>query len=81
MARVRPCDDDGCLEFEHSDAPPAPVVRRVPVEAAAEDEDGTTFHVLLHVVDGHIDELERFREDGRPIQGPIRPEALRLLIL
>jgi hypothetical protein len=47
----------------------------------AEDEDGTTFHVLLHVVDGYIDELERYREDGRPIQGPIRPEALRLLIL
>jgi hypothetical protein len=47
----------------------------------AEDEDGTTFHVLLHVVDGYIDELERYREDGRPIKGPIRPEALRLLIL
>ena len=79
VARVRPCDDDGCLEFERPDAPPAPVVRRIPVEAEAEEADGTTFHVLLHVVDGFINELERFREDGHPIQGPIRPEALRLL--
>ncbi|HEY8470574.1 MAG TPA: hypothetical protein VIL18_13070 [Longimicrobiales bacterium] len=51
-------------------APRAEVELRVPLEAegVAEDEDGVTIHLLLHVVDGFLRELELFREDGEPIK-------------
>jgi ketosteroid isomerase-like protein len=79
-ARGRVIDADGSLELSVDDAPPANVVRRIPVEAEAEDIDGMTFHVLLHVVDGYINELEIYRDDSLPLQAPIRPEALRVLV-
>jgi hypothetical protein len=40
---------------------------RVPAEAVAIDSDGVRIHALLHVVDGLLDELEIFREDGKPL--------------
>src|SRR4051812_7126096 len=58
-ARVRQIDDDGSLEFEPSVAAvPALVTKRVPVEAEGVDIDGIGLHVLLHVVEGTIKELE-----------------------
>jgi hypothetical protein len=80
VARGRVIDADGSLELSVADAPRADVVERIPVEAEAEDIDGMTFHVLLHVVDGYINELEIYRNDSLPVQGPIRPEALRILV-
>jgi hypothetical protein len=51
--------------------PVADVRYRVPVEAEASDQDGMPLHFLLHVVDGRLDELEIFRDDGeRPIALP-----------
>lgn len=51
-------------------APRAEVELRVPLEAegVAEDEDGATIHLLLHVVDGFLRELELYREDGEPVK-------------
>ena len=47
---------------------PAPVKRRIPVEAEGLDEDGATIQVLLHVIDGFVWELEVYRPDGEPMQ-------------
>lgn len=80
-ARVRPIDDDGSLEFALDDGPRAEVVRRIPVEAEGEDADGVTIHILLHVLDGAMKELEIFREDSRAVQRLPTREALRPLVL
>jgi hypothetical protein len=53
----------------------------VPVEAELEDEDGVPVHVLLHVLDGYLNELEIYREDSAPVRRAIRPEELRILVL
>ena len=42
----------------------APVTKRVPVEAEFPDQDGVIMHLLVHVVDGRLEELNIFREDG-----------------
>ena len=72
-------DDDGCLALSAREAPRATVLRRVPIEAEADDLDGMTIHVLLHVVDGYIDELELYREDGQALLAPVRTETLRIV--
>jgi hypothetical protein len=41
---------------------------RVPVSGEAVDEDGVPIAVLLHVVDGLVQELEIYRVDGAPIR-------------
>jgi hypothetical protein len=51
------------------------------VEAELEDIDGMAIHLLLYVIDGHLDELEIYRDDSRPIQREILPGALRLIVL
>lgn len=81
QATARPIDGDGSLELSVGGAPAAAVTRRIPVEAEAEDRDGVTIHVLLHVVDGYAIELEVFREDSAPVEGPIGPERLRIIVL
>ena len=80
-ARGRVIDKEGSLVLQAPDVPRADVERRIPVEAEAEDADGRTFHVLLHVVDGFISELEIYTEDGLPLRGPIDPGAFRVLLL
>lgn len=57
----------------------ASVEARVAVEAVAEDADGVVIHLLLHVVDGYIDILEPYREDGEPLQTFPSPESLQLV--
>jgi len=64
-----------------SSANAANVERRVPVEAEFEDTDGVTVHVLLHVVDGLINELEIYREDSGPVLGDRLSNEWRLLVL
>lgn len=78
-ATATPIDDHGSLRFLVSDAAPAEVARRVPVEAETEDVDGVKVHVLLHVVDGLLDELEIFREDSGTLLREVRAESLRTL--
>lgn len=65
-----PGDDPSVVFCADEDAAPAARVRnRVPVEARGRDEDGTTVHVLLHVLDGYVAELELFRPDGKRVRG------------
>jgi hypothetical protein len=80
-ARAKTLDEHGCLELSAGEAPPARVIRRIPVEAETVDTDGMSIHVLLHVVDGYIDELEFFRDDSGTIQRPVRAEDLRVIVL
>lgn len=79
--RVREIDRCGCLELRVARGRPAPVVRRIPVEAETTDADGAVVHVLLHVVDGYLDELEVFREDGELPTTSIDADSLRVLVL
>jgi hypothetical protein len=80
-ASVREIDHNGSLEFAPTDRTLAEVARRVPVEAELDDKDGVTIHVLLHVVDGLLKELEIYRDDSGPVQRVLAPGDLRLMIL
>jgi hypothetical protein len=81
VALVREIDDNGSLEFARSDETPAEVVRRIPVEAELDDSDGVTIHLLLHVVDGLVKELEVYRDDSGRVQRTLTPQDLRLMVL
>ncbi len=65
-------DDDGSLGLNPEGASLAEVDHRIPVEATYPDADGMTVHVLIHVIDGLLDELEVYREDSLPV---LRPAA------
>jgi Domain of unknown function (DUF6984) len=80
-ASVREIDHNGSLEFASSDETPAEVARRIPVEAELDDSDGVRIHVLLHVVDGFLKELEVYRDDSGHVQRVLVPGDLRLMIL
>jgi hypothetical protein len=77
-AHVRLVDFDGGLEFAPTPNTPAVVGLRVPVEGEATDVDGVTIHILLHVEDGFVTELELFREDVQPVMRPPKPDDVRL---
>ena len=68
---VTPINDDGSIiRFELPStaiAAPMPRIHFVPVEATAKDADGTPIHVLLHVRNGMIYELEYVKEAPLPI--------------
>jgi len=78
---VRTIDVDGSLEISVEDSLRAEVANRIPVEAVAADSDGVPIHILLHVVDGMLQELEYFREDSRPIQHATAEDELQVLVL
>jgi hypothetical protein len=63
-------DEDGSLALQCSSGRPAPVECRVPTEGECADADGTAIHVLLHVVNGKINELEVFKDDLSRVQNP-----------
>lgn len=72
-------DSDGSLRLRPVRGGAADVVRRIPVEATYADAGGGLVHVLLHVIDGQLDELEIYREDSGPVSvGPT--EAIELEI-
>ena len=72
-------DDNGSLAlFPSGEATPAAVEKRIPVEAEFSDEDGTTAHVLLHVVRGYLAELEIYREDSGRLLRPPDADDLRV---
>jgi hypothetical protein len=52
------------------------VKNRVPVNAQCLDTDGIAIDVLLHVVDGRLDELELYKVDGSPMLSAPQPEDL-----
>jgi hypothetical protein len=78
---VQSIDRDGSLKFFNGGGARSEVVRRIPVEAETNDIDGVVIHVLLHVADGFLDELEIYREDSAGVRSHIDPEQLRLLVL
>ena len=78
---VRRIDSNGSLEFKTTPGSPARVVRRIPVEAECEDGAGITIHVLLHVLNGSLNELEIFREDSGLIRDPVDPNRFRIVVL
>lgn len=68
-AKVRQIDDDHGLEFLVStDSSLEAVKYGVPTEGEYEDPDGTTVHVLLHVMGNIAYELEFYREDGAMVR-------------
>lgn len=73
-ARVSVIDQDGSLQFRVS-GPSAKVTQRVATEAYYFDAEGTglrpAVHLLLHVVDGMLNELEVYKDDGSPIAIPL----------
>jgi hypothetical protein len=60
--------------------PRAEIKARVPVEAQAVDADGGEIAVLLHVIDGRLDELEVYRFDGGDIHDEVDPNSMRVMI-
>jgi hypothetical protein len=69
---------DGTLALRVASGQPVAVKGRVPTEGTCDDLDGVMIHVLLHVVNGMIDELEIFKEDGSDIERPPMAAALVL---
>ena len=61
---VTSLDANGSLRLSTQVSTPAMVDRRIPIEASYVDSDGVRVHVLLHVVDGYLDEFEVYREDS-----------------
>ncbi len=75
---VRSIDENGSLDFIVPLDKKASVHNSVPVEAEAEDVDGVTIHILLHVIEGIARGIEVYKEDlSRVILFPA-PAELRL---
>jgi hypothetical protein len=78
---VRTIDEDESLEFLVQSNVKAKVKRRIPVEAELQDTDGVLIHILLHVIDGKLNELEIYKEDGSPIRESPDPSRLKVVCL
>jgi len=63
-----------------SDVERASVSYPVPVEAEGVDQDGAQMHLLLHVRDGVLKELEIYREDGQQIQCLPKADSVNVLV-
>jgi uncharacterized protein DUF6984 len=71
--------NDGTLALRVTSGQPTAVKGRVPTEGGCPDLDGVIIHVLLHVVNGMMDELEIFKEDGSDVARPPTAAALVLV--
>jgi hypothetical protein len=71
-------DDGTLLRLKCGPSAPAPVRCRIPTEGSCADSDGVPIHVLLHVVDGAMHELEIFKHDSSGIINPPSPGDLEL---
>ena len=78
---VRTIDADKSLEFLVEADVQSTVKRRIPVEAEFQDADGVLVHILLHVIDGKVNELEIYKEDGSPIMENPDPSQLQVVYL
>ena len=78
---VRIIDEDESLEFLVKSDVKAKVKRRIPVEAECQDTDGVLIHILIHVIDGKVNELEIYKEDGSPIIESLDPSRLKVVCL
>jgi len=69
---------DGTVALHCSSGQPAPVKSRVPTEGECPDADGVPIHILLHVADGFMRELEIYKSDLSCI---LKSPAARDLVL
>jgi hypothetical protein len=67
LLKAKEIDDDGGLELQTARDTIAHVKWRVPTEAVCEDSDGGKIHILLHVLQGRMCELELYREDAKRV--------------
>jgi hypothetical protein len=84
LATISRIDSEGRLQFRTT-GPDAPVAQRVPVEGSyldgSTDPFGPAVHLLLHVVNGRLHELEVYKDDGSDIVvGPfeISPDQIEV---
>ena len=70
--------EDGTCALQCRPCLPAPVKRGVPTEGECPDADGVTIHVLLHVKDGFMSELEILKFGSSKILNP--PTARGLVV-
>ncbi len=75
---ARRVDDNGSLSLRSKIQEPAPVKYRVPIEGSYSDRDGVTVHVLLHVVDGCLNEMEVYKDDASQVGDPPFGKTLEL---
>ena len=71
---ARSIDENGSLALKVSSPILAKTKCRVPVEAEYLDVDGVPIWILLHVVDGLLNELEILRADSAKMQNFPRPD-------
>jgi hypothetical protein len=68
IAKVRNVNSDGSIlrfeDFSSVPSAPMPPIHLVPVEAVFPDTDGVKIHILLHVREGRLYELEFLKEDA-----------------
>lgn len=66
--RVHVQEENGSIEFHvNPHLPLADVQARVVTEGEYKDDDEVTVHVLLHVVEGRINQMEIYKEDNSRI--------------
>lgn len=75
----RTIDEDGGLSLQCNVGNRAPVLCRVPIEGRCADVDGVQIRVLLHVVDGFMNELEIYKDDSSRVKRS--PMARNLVIV
>jgi hypothetical protein len=76
-------DNYGSIEFSIDDAYKhyrALVRQRVPVEGETRDSDGVSVYVLLHVINGVLNELEIYKSDSRPMKTRPAPDSIAVTI-
>jgi hypothetical protein len=78
VVTARSTDVGGMLSLQVDPSLAANVKGRVPTEGQCADVDGIMIHVLLHVVDGTMRELETYKDDGSAVRKPPSPDALTL---
>jgi len=80
FALVEKIDENGSLRFSVDSQSKALVLKRIPVEAIIKDADGVTVHILLHVLNGLIAELEIYKEDNSKLLEEITPSNMEIII-
>jgi hypothetical protein len=71
-------DNFGSVNIRTSSDRIAVVENRVPVVGMTKDEEGGHIEILLHVIEGKLNELEFVRMDGAPMVGLPRLDIMQL---
>jgi hypothetical protein len=68
VATAKSTNVDGVLFLQCDPILSANVKSRIPTEGQCADVDGIMIHMLLHVVDGTMKELETYKDDGSKVR-------------